>query len=71
LVDSKEGAVKAVQHELIASGHRALAVGCDVSDESEGAAMIEQAVASFGIAVFVREYLRLLPRRPPDPKGHM
>jgi NAD(P)-dependent dehydrogenase (short-subunit alcohol dehydrogenase family) len=48
LADVNEDALRAVTAELAATGHRALALSCDVSDEAEVAAMIEQTVAQFG-----------------------
>jgi NAD(P)-dependent dehydrogenase (short-subunit alcohol dehydrogenase family) len=34
--------------ELVSAGHRAIAVRCDVADEAEVAAMVEQTVSTFG-----------------------
>ncbi len=48
LADVDEGAVNAEAQKLIAAGHKALAVRCDVSDDGEVAAMIEHTVAEFG-----------------------
>jgi NAD(P)-dependent dehydrogenase (short-subunit alcohol dehydrogenase family) len=48
LADFKEDAVKAAAEELAATGHRALAVRCDVSDDAQVAAMVDRAVAEFG-----------------------
>jgi NAD(P)-dependent dehydrogenase (short-subunit alcohol dehydrogenase family) len=48
LADFKEDAVKAAAEKLMANGHRALAVRCDVSDDAEVAAMVDRAVAEFG-----------------------
>src|SRR5437868_697525 len=48
LADFKEDAVKAAAQGLIAAGRKALAVGCDVSDDAQVAAMVERAVAEFG-----------------------
>lgn len=48
LADFKEDAVRAVAEELVAAGHHALAVRCDVSNESDVAAMVEQIVSTFG-----------------------
>src|SRR3982750_1178338 len=48
LADFKEDAVKAAAGELVAAGHKALAVRCDVSDDAQVAAMAERAVAAFG-----------------------
>src|SRR3982751_2006575 len=48
LADFKEDAVKAAAEELVATGHKALAVRCDVSDDAQVAAMVDRAVAEFG-----------------------
>ena len=48
LVDFKEDAVKAAAQKLIAAGHKALAVPCDVSDDAQVAAMVDRTVADFG-----------------------
>lgn len=47
LADVKEEAGKAA-HTLVAAGHKALAVYCDVSDDTQVNAMVEQTVAAFG-----------------------
>ena len=48
LADFKEDAVKAAAHTLVAAGHKALAVRCDVSDDAQVGAMVERTVAEFG-----------------------
>lgn len=48
LADFKEDAVKAESQKLAAAGHKAIAVRCDVSDDSQVAAMLERTVAEFG-----------------------
>jgi NAD(P)-dependent dehydrogenase (short-subunit alcohol dehydrogenase family) len=48
LADFKEDAVKAAADKLLAAGHKALAVRCDVSDDAQVEAMIERTVAEFG-----------------------
>jgi NAD(P)-dependent dehydrogenase (short-subunit alcohol dehydrogenase family) len=48
LADFKEEAVKAAAQKLVAAGHKAIAVRCDVSDDARVAAMVERAVAEFG-----------------------
>jgi len=48
LADVNEAALEMVTSELRRIGLRALAVKCDVSDESQAAAMVERAVAEFG-----------------------
>jgi NAD(P)-dependent dehydrogenase (short-subunit alcohol dehydrogenase family) len=48
LADVNQEALQAADQELIDAGHQALAIRCDVSDETEVAAMIEQTVATFG-----------------------
>jgi NAD(P)-dependent dehydrogenase (short-subunit alcohol dehydrogenase family) len=48
LADFKEEAVRAATDELVAAGHKALAVRCDVSDDAQVAAMVDRTVAAFG-----------------------
>src|SRR3954452_6409480 len=48
LADAKEEAVKAAARELVAAGHKAIAVRCDVSDDAQVAAMVDRTVAAFG-----------------------
>jgi NAD(P)-dependent dehydrogenase (short-subunit alcohol dehydrogenase family) len=47
LADFKED-VKAEAQKLVAAGHKAIAVQCDVSDDAQVAAMVDRAVAEFG-----------------------
>jgi len=48
LADFKEEVVKAEAQNLVAAGHKAIAVGCDVSDDAQVAAMVDRTVAEFG-----------------------
>lgn len=48
LADINEAAVRQASDALNAAGHRTIAVTCDVSDESQAAAMVARAVAEFG-----------------------
>jgi hypothetical protein len=48
LADFREEAVKAEAQRLIAAGHKAIAIRCDVSDEAQVAAMVDRTVAEFG-----------------------
>jgi NAD(P)-dependent dehydrogenase (short-subunit alcohol dehydrogenase family) len=48
LADIHEEAVRAAAEELIAGGRKAIAVCCNVADEAEVAAMVEQTVSTFG-----------------------
>jgi NAD(P)-dependent dehydrogenase (short-subunit alcohol dehydrogenase family) len=48
LSDINEAAVATATEALTAAGHQAMAVTCDVSDESQVAAMINRTVATFG-----------------------
>ena len=48
LVDWNEKAVRSAADELSATGHKILAVWCDVSDDAQVEAMVEQAIATFG-----------------------
>ena len=48
LADMDEEAVRAAAEELKASGRKALAVLCDVANEQQVAAMVEQTISTFG-----------------------
>ena len=48
LADFKEHAVQAAAQSLVANGHKAIAIRCDVSDEAQVAAMVKRTVAEFG-----------------------
>ena len=48
LADVNEDAARTAAEELAAAGHKAIAVRCNVANESEVAAMVEQTVSAFG-----------------------
>jgi len=48
LADWNEKSVRAAVDELVAQGHKALAVPCDVADDVQVEAMVKQVVATFG-----------------------
>ena len=48
LADWNEQVVRAAADELAAQGHKALAVACDVSDDSQVEAMVAKVVGAFG-----------------------
>jgi NAD(P)-dependent dehydrogenase (short-subunit alcohol dehydrogenase family) len=48
LAGHHEESVRAAAADLIATGHKALAIRCDVADERQVAAMVEQTVSTFG-----------------------
>ena len=48
LADINEAAVRSAAENLAAAGHKAIAVRCDVADEAEVAAMVEQTGSIFG-----------------------
>jgi NAD(P)-dependent dehydrogenase (short-subunit alcohol dehydrogenase family) len=48
LADCNEEAAQSVASELAGKGHRTLAIRCDVSDDAQVEAMIQQTVAAFG-----------------------
>ena len=48
LSDVDENAVRSAAEELVATGHKAIGVRCNVADEAEVAAMVEQTVSTFG-----------------------
>ena len=43
-----EESVRAAAKGLVAAGHKAPAIRCDVADERQAAAMVEQTVSTFG-----------------------
>ena len=48
IADLDEDAAKRAANELVSAGHKAIAVRCDVANESDAAAMVERAVSTFG-----------------------
>jgi NAD(P)-dependent dehydrogenase (short-subunit alcohol dehydrogenase family) len=48
LADWNENAVRSASDELASQGHKTLAIRCDVSDDAQVEAMVEQTVAAFG-----------------------
>jgi NAD(P)-dependent dehydrogenase (short-subunit alcohol dehydrogenase family) len=48
LAGHREESVRAAAKALTATGHKALAIGCNVADERQVAAMVEQTVSAFG-----------------------
>jgi NAD(P)-dependent dehydrogenase (short-subunit alcohol dehydrogenase family) len=48
LADWNEKAVRSATAELAAQGHNTLAIHCDVADDAQVEAMVEQTVATFG-----------------------
>jgi NAD(P)-dependent dehydrogenase (short-subunit alcohol dehydrogenase family) len=48
LADWNENAVRSAADELASQGHKTLAIRCDVSDDVQVEAMVEQTVAAFG-----------------------
>src|SRR5437667_6606831 len=48
LVDINESAVRIATERLVGAGHEAIAVRCDVSDEAQVKAIVEQTVSTFG-----------------------
>jgi NAD(P)-dependent dehydrogenase (short-subunit alcohol dehydrogenase family) len=48
LADVDENSVRSAVEELVAAGHKAIGVRCDVADETEVKAMVEQTVSTFG-----------------------
>src|SRR5260370_35481794 len=47
LADSNVAAADAAAEQLVDAGHKAIAVRCDVSDEAQEKAMLEQTVSTF------------------------
>jgi NAD(P)-dependent dehydrogenase (short-subunit alcohol dehydrogenase family) len=48
LADANEKAVHSAADELSAQGHKAIAIHCDVADDTQVEAMVERTVATFG-----------------------
>jgi NAD(P)-dependent dehydrogenase (short-subunit alcohol dehydrogenase family) len=48
LADVNEAAVREAAEQLVAAGHKAIAVRCDVADDAQVKAMVEQTVSTFG-----------------------
>jgi hypothetical protein len=48
LADHREASVRTAAEQLVAAGHKALTIRCDVADERQVAAMVEQTVSAFG-----------------------
>ena len=48
LADIDADAAQRAAKQLVAAGHQAIGVACDVTDEQQTAAMVERAVATFG-----------------------
>jgi NAD(P)-dependent dehydrogenase (short-subunit alcohol dehydrogenase family) len=48
LADFRENVVKAEAEKLAAAGHKAISVGCDVSDDAQVEQMVDRTVAEFG-----------------------
>lgn len=48
LADIDENAARAAADELVAAGHQAIAIRCNVADEADVAALVAQTVATFG-----------------------
>jgi NAD(P)-dependent dehydrogenase (short-subunit alcohol dehydrogenase family) len=48
LADLNEEAVEAAAQKLVATGHKAIAINCDVSDDAQVAAMVDRTVTEFG-----------------------
>src|SRR5258708_15285765 len=48
LADVNESAVRSAAEELVAAGHKAIGIRCNVADEAEVAAMVAQTISTFG-----------------------
>jgi len=48
LVDINQSALRTAAEQLVSAGHKAIAIRCDVTDEAQVKAMIEQIVSKFG-----------------------
>jgi NAD(P)-dependent dehydrogenase (short-subunit alcohol dehydrogenase family) len=48
LADVNQDGARSAAEDLVAAGHKAIGIRCDVADEAEVAAMVEQTVSTFG-----------------------
>src|SRR5438477_5937815 len=48
LADVNEAAVRSAADDLVAAGHKAIGIRCDVADEVEVPSMVEETVSTFG-----------------------
>jgi NAD(P)-dependent dehydrogenase (short-subunit alcohol dehydrogenase family) len=48
LADINEDGARSAAEDLVAAGHKAIAVRCDVADEAQVAAMVDKTVSTFG-----------------------
>jgi NAD(P)-dependent dehydrogenase (short-subunit alcohol dehydrogenase family) len=48
LVDNDEKPLSAATNQLVEGGYKAVAVACDVADEAQAEAAVQQAVSTFG-----------------------
>src|SRR2546425_9281318 len=48
LADVNEAAARSAAEQLVAAGHKAISVRCDVADEAQVKAMVDKAVSTFG-----------------------
>ena len=69
MADANEAAARSCAEQLLASGHKAMAVRCDVADEAQVKAMLDKAVFVSGgwMRRSTMPACRLLPWRPPTP----
>jgi NAD(P)-dependent dehydrogenase (short-subunit alcohol dehydrogenase family) len=54
LADKDEKSVRTATEALAAAGHKAIGIPCDVADEAQVAAIVEQTASTFGRAISVR-----------------
>lgn len=64
VADVKQTAAHRVADDIQEQGGRALAIGCDVADSASVAAMVEQAVATFGGVDILVNNAAIYPARP-------
>src|SRR5207247_2747702 len=48
LVDINQPAVRGIAEQIVAAGHKAIAITCDVTDEAQVKRMVEETVSVFG-----------------------
>lgn len=48
LADLREASARAAAEKLVGAGHQAVAIGCDIADDAQVAAMVDRIVVTFG-----------------------
>ena len=67
MADWNEAAVRSAAEQLVSKGHKVLAIHCDVADDAQVVAMVDQTVATFGRldAAYNNAVFRTILQKPP------